>query len=70
MNDEQRAAWRERWRTNELAQVDREWARIASGLALIGTFMADHGDAALQGEIAALTDQAVALRERCQRAGE
>ncbi len=67
MNEEQQSAWRTRWQRGELAQVDREWRKIGDCLALIATFMADHGDDATNAEIAAFTGRAAALRERCAR---
>lgn len=67
MNEEQQSAWRIRWRSNELAQVDREWRKIGDSLALIATFLADHGDDTTKAEVAALISRVAALRERSAR---
>lgn len=67
-----RAAWRERWRANELAQIDRELRRATEGFTLVATFLRDHDEGGgLAADAADLAERAAALRRRCaELAGE
>jgi len=58
--------WHARWRKGEMEQAARELERVGRSLAVVATFLADHGSEEDRGEVAELQRRGAALLARVQ----